>query len=258
MVRRLQIAPEGVGARLSVGLGGPHATGRNNLRIHNGHYDVSADGTYTNTSNSTKVHDTMANEADFYINETDTSPPLRAQLLADDNLPRDLTNSRVRFQMKAQGDSSPTVDSRCVITDLANGHINYEWSPGDTDTPDHYNAVFRVEDDAMTQVTGETHTYSSGTDIYQLNNDPLVVAGAYTVTIEDVKANSYEYKTDFDIVDDNSDGDLESVDWSIGGSSPNDGVDFEVDYRYETSSSFDHDETFPNEQFIVVKIDEGL
>lgn len=50
MARRLTITPEGVGEQLEPSIHDiPTAAGRNQAIVRNDHYDVAADGTYTNT-----------------------------------------------------------------------------------------------------------------------------------------------------------------------------------------------------------------
>lgn len=200
----------------------------------------------------------MASEADFYIKEGDTSEPLRVQLLDSAGDPKDLTGALANVKLEAVGGDTYAVNSSGIIGTPTDGNARYEWADGDTDTAGYYNAVFEVEYDAVTNVTNETHTYSAGTDVYTLDNSRVLVAGYYEVTIEDASGDTYERGTDFEVVDDSGDGDLDSIDWSVGGSTPDDAEDFDVDYSYQTNSTFNKDETFPNSQYIVVRVDEGL
>lgn len=200
----------------------------------------------------------MASEADFYIKTGDTSEPLRVQLLDSAGDPKDLTDAIVNVKLEVVGGDTYKVDAGGIIGTPAEGKARYEWSSGDTDTAGYYNAVFEVEYDAVTTVTDETLTYSNGTDVYALSNQRVLVDGYHEVTIEDASGDTYERGTDFEVVDDDSDDELDSIDWSVGGSTPDDAEDFDVDYDYQTSSTFDKDETFPNSQYIVVRIDEGL
>lgn len=88
----------------------------------------------------------MANEADFYIKEGDTSPNIRVQLLDDDGTPAQLTqSSQVNFKMKAVGGQSFKIDSAATVTDVGNAHVRYAWTGGDTDSTGYYNAVFEVD-----------------------------------------------------------------------------------------------------------------
>lgn len=92
----------------------------------------------------------MSNEADFYIKQGDTSPPLRAQLREDDGTPVDLTGATVRFKMnRIGGNTGDTldVDNTATIDDATNGKVTYDWADGDTDQSGYYNAVFGVDYD---------------------------------------------------------------------------------------------------------------
>lgn len=198
----------------------------------------------------------MASEADFYIKEGDTSPPLRAQLREDDGTPVDCTGALVRFRMTAVGGDTLITDARATITSPTDGHIRYDWQSDDTDETAYYNGVVVVDYDGATEVVDETQTYSANTDVYALDNTDVLTNGYYTVSIDDASGDTYDSGTDFAVIDDDGDDELDSIDWSIGGGSPDDGEDFFVTYHYATQ--FTGDETFPNDQYIVVKVDEGL
>lgn len=200
----------------------------------------------------------MANEADFYITVGDTSDPLEVMLKDDAGNDVDLSGSIVRFQMAGVGSDSLDIDERATINDAVSGEATYNWSDGDTDTAGYYNARFAVEYDAVTAVSGETHTYSAGTSVYNLDNDRVLVGDHYDVSVEDASGDVYERGTDFEVVDDSGDGELDSIDWSVGGSSPDDSESFDVDYQYQTNSTFDPNQSFPNENYLTVKIDAGL
>jgi len=76
-------------------------------------------------------------------------------------------------------------------------------------------------------MNAETHTYQSGTSIYKLSKwENLDGSGQTSIT--DGDGNSYEEGTDYEIIDDDGDTKLDSVEWT--NSSPSDGTDFYVDY----------------------------
>lgn len=58
-------------------------------------------------------------------------------------------------------------------------------------------------------------------------------------TITDENGNTYNKGTDWDLIDNNSDGYMDSIDWSIGGSSPNGGVRWTIDYNPKKTISRD-------------------
>jgi len=83
-------------------------------------------------------------------------------------------------------------------------------------------------DVTIKKVVNERHEYSSGTDVYQLD----FTYNGGTSSIVDEDGNTYSEGGDYDILDKSNDpdGHLESVDWDVGGSSPDDGANFFVDY----------------------------
>jgi hypothetical protein len=84
-------------------------------------------------------------------------------------------------------------------------------------------------DSLTVTVVDETHTYQTGTSVYTLDKAPIV---ADSVTnVDDASGDAYVNGTDYDEVDDSGDGKQDGIDWSVGGSSPDDGEDFEVDYE---------------------------
>jgi len=91
-------------------------------------------------------------------------------------------------------------------------------------------------DSLTTTVVDEPHTYQTGTDIYSLTRSPIV---ADSVTnVDDASGDTYTNGTDYDEVDDNNDGDQDAIDWSVGGATPDDGEQFEVDYEVDHDISF--------------------
>lgn len=87
----------------------------------------------------------MASEADFYIKQGDTSPPIRAILVDDDETAKDLTGDDVKFMMEPVGGDTKTIDASATIDDESTGKVSYSWDSADTDTAGYYNAVFRVD-----------------------------------------------------------------------------------------------------------------
>lgn len=85
-------------------------------------------------------------------------------------------------------------------------------------------------------VYDEVHTYSTGQSVYTLNND--LVPSDRDDTIRDAASNTYTEGTDFEYIDDDGDGEIDSVDWSIGGGAPSDSTDFYVSYKTEDDISF--------------------
>lgn len=118
-------------------------------------------------------------------------------------------------------------------------------------------------------VNGSEYTFVEGTDYEVIdddgdgNNDSIdfsiggtnpddrtAIEAEYThsswainSTITDENDNSYTKGTDWDIVDTDSDGLMDSIDWSVGGSSPADGVRWFVNYEPKRTASRDLDTT---------------
>jgi len=84
-------------------------------------------------------------------------------------------------------------------------------------------------DSLTVRVADETHTYDSATAIYALDKAPIVADSVANVV--DASGDAYVNGTDYDETDDDADGEQDAIDWSVGGSSPNDGEDFDVDYE---------------------------
>jgi hypothetical protein len=122
----------------------------------------------------------------------------------------------------------------------------------------------------LIEVSNEVHEYSSGTDIYRLNQFPVgdVVSDTnlyqssidvYELSYDEINDNSnvsvravvagevitLTRGTDYEVVDDSGNGDNDSIDFSIGGDDPDDQSVFETDYHHE---SWTIDSTIEDEQ----------
>lgn len=85
------------------------------------------------------------------------------------------------------------------------------------------------------EIDKETHTYQTGTSVYALDKPPWVSGDNISVT--DASGDSYVKGTDYDVVDSGTDGNLDSIDWSIGGGNPAGGEDFYVTYEKQGNIS---------------------
>jgi len=96
-------------------------------------------------------------------------------------------------------------------------------------------------------IDNETHYYTGDTSVYELNVAPIAAGStSVTATVNDEQQSVAD--TEYDIVDDNGDGMLDSIDWSVGTVTPDSGTTFTVSYDTKTSA----DETFTydgSEQF---------
>lgn len=97
---------------------------------------------------------------DFFIKQNDTSPALAVTLQDDDGNAIDLTGASVDFHMSPLDDSTLMVDSAATIADASAGEVKYEWSSGDTDTVQRYEAEFEV-----TYADGTIETFPNSENI---------------------------------------------------------------------------------------------
>lgn len=84
-------------------------------------------------------------------------------------------------------------------------------------------------DSLTVTIVDETHTFDSAVDVYSLDKAPIVADSVENV--DDDSGDAYENGTDYDETDDDGDGEQDAIDFSVGGSSPDDGEDFFVDYE---------------------------
>lgn len=87
----------------------------------------------------------MSNDSDFYIKQADTQPHIKAELVDGTGDPIDLTNSTVRFKMRAVGEDSLTVEEQASVQDESGGVVTYKWKESDTSTVGYYDAEFEVD-----------------------------------------------------------------------------------------------------------------
>lgn len=106
-----------------------------------------------------------------YLKTDDTEPNLIAQLLKDNDNPKDLSSGtpEVSFYLTEANSSDLIVDDNTsgnvTISDASSGEVTYSWQAADTSTPGTYIGEFEVVQ------SGETSTYPN--------------SGTFTVYIED-------------------------------------------------------------------------
>lgn len=81
---------------------------------------------------------------DFYIKQSDTSPPLVAILKDATGTAVDLTGSTIRFIMTNKSTAAIVVNQLATIVDATHGKVRYDWQTGETDVPTNYKAEFEV------------------------------------------------------------------------------------------------------------------
>lgn len=97
---------------------------------------------------------------DFFIKQSDTSPPIVAILKDATGTVVDLTGSTIRFIMTNKATLVKIIDAPCDIVDAVNGRVSYAWVSPDTDVPAAYKAEFEV-----TWVDGTFETFPNSTYI---------------------------------------------------------------------------------------------
>jgi len=78
-------------------------------------------------------------------------------------------------------------------------------------------------------VTDESHTFASGTDKYALDETPATNITEVTGTLS-ASPHTFVLDTDYQLIDDDSDGRFDTIDWSPAGDNPDDATAFLVDY----------------------------
>lgn len=99
---------------------------------------------------------------------------------------------------------------------------------GTTPSEDEY-SITLVRDEVFTfqESVQETLTYDATVDLYELSNVPF--DGSSSIT--DNSGDTYTEGTDYEIVDDSGNGFAQTIDWTIGGSTPDDNEDFTITYN---------------------------
>jgi|AntDeeMinimDraft_5_1070356.scaffolds.fasta_scaffold02199_11 hypothetical protein len=83
--------------------------------------------------------------AEFYIKAGDTLPNIRGELLDDDGNPADVSGSTITFNLEKRNGANVLTESASTVNGGQDGVVEYDWTPGDTDTPGAYRAEFVVD-----------------------------------------------------------------------------------------------------------------
>lgn len=92
-------------------------------------------------------------------------------------------------------------------------------------------------------IIGDQYTYETETDVYDLEKGSIMdqddTVREIRGTLDGTTGHVFEKGVDYDVVDSTSDGNLNAIDWSVGGESPDDGTDFFVDYVIDNDIPFE-------------------
>lgn len=102
--------------------------------------------------------------------------------------------------------------------------------------------VYDLAQSRIGRIDNEEHYFVSDTEIYELDTQPIDDSSV-SVEIRDGSSWTSVSNSEYDIIDDDSDGILESIDWSTGSVSPDAGSLFRISYDTVTrdSDSFTYD-----------------
>lgn len=89
--------------------------------------------------------------------------------------------------------------------------------------------TFRETETQQFQVLEYEDGTTSTKTLYQLSKAPFVSVESVTAVVNGIET-TLEAGTDYAVIDDNGDGQLDSIDFSIGGSNPDDNTEFTVTY----------------------------
>lgn len=97
-------------------------------------------------------------------------------------------------------------------------------------------SIYEMPVEPLGRIESEDRYYTSGTSVYGLSVAP-VAAGSVSIDAVINGDRQSVSNTEFDLVDANGDGMLDSIDWSAGTVLPDDGTTFAVSYDAKTTAS---------------------
>lgn len=114
-------------------------------------------------------------------------------------------------------------------------YVDYDVTVFGQTSPEDWYRTNLVRDEVFTWDANreDSFTYDTSVDLYEMSAAPF----DGTTSITDGENNTYTEGTDYEIIDDTGNGFAQTIDWSIGGSTPNNNITFTVTYTqkvYET------------------------
>jgi hypothetical protein len=94
--------------------------------------------------------------------------------------------------------------------------------------------IYELDFAPLGNVTEEQFLYDDGTDVYSLEYEQINDSSVTVTAVVDGERTTLTNDTDYDVVDTNSDSNLDGLDFSIGGDSPDNRTVVEVEYTHES------------------------
>lgn len=169
----------------------------------------------------------IEDEKHFYDPDTDIYP-LNVE-------PVDGSTVSVEAVVNGSGDTTLTGGGTdyTVIDNDGDGMLDSIDFSGGSTTPDD-ETIFEVNYETVTE-TSETFTYDGSSD-YELTYVPALADDS---SVQDNSGDTYVLGTDYDIVDDDGDGEKDTLRWLSGGSTPDNPEDFTVTYEVNVGSIYE-------------------
>ncbi len=107
---------------------------------------------------------------DFVIAQGDREPSISDILTDQDDTPKNLTAGSIVFRRRLRPGGVKVENAAIIVGDPTLGQVQYDWAPGDTDTPGVYDYQWVVT------IAGKESTFPSNNyeqfEIYEDIQDP--------------------------------------------------------------------------------------
>lgn len=141
----------------------------------------------------------------------------------------------ININMEVEGTNISTSDVQSAVTSYINDRGLGEDIYRDKIIQRALNSDSQVENITTLDisVSNEVVTFTAGTDVYLLNKGVQMVDDGITQVTGQINGSSTTFTedTDYQEIDDDTDGSDDSIDWSLAGDDPDDGTDFFVTYE---------------------------
>lgn len=96
-----------------------------------------------------------------------------------------------------------------------------------TNANEYRNTLIRDESFYWSEDSTETFTFNTGQNLYAMHSVPFDTS----TSIKDASGDTYVEGTDYDIIDNSGNGVAQTIDWSVGGGTPDINEDFTITYE---------------------------